>query len=180
MIHSAWFFFFFNIYFWLCWVFVAARRLSLVAVSGGYSLLWASYCGGSSCCRAQALGVRAVVVAPGLSCSAACGIFPDQGSNPCPLHWQADSFSFLNYFIVGCIGSSLLHVGFLLLRWAGATLHCGAWASHCGGFSCCGARALGTRTHVGSSRARARTRDPCIGRQILNHCATREVRQEDS
>ena len=27
----------------------------------------------------------------GLSCSAACGIFPDEGSNPCPLHWQADS-----------------------------------------------------------------------------------------
>ena len=27
----------------------------------------------------------------GLSCPAACGIFPDQGSNPCPLHWQADS-----------------------------------------------------------------------------------------
>ena len=26
-----------------------------------------------------------------LCCSAACGIFPDQGSNPCPLHWQADS-----------------------------------------------------------------------------------------
>ena len=23
--------------------------------------------------------------------SAACGIFPDEGSNPCPLHWQADS-----------------------------------------------------------------------------------------
>ena len=23
--------------------------------------------------------------------SAACGIFPDQGSNPCPLHWPADS-----------------------------------------------------------------------------------------
>ena len=21
----------------------------------------------------------------------ACGIFPDQGPNPCPLHWQADS-----------------------------------------------------------------------------------------
>ena len=31
------------------------------------------------------------VVAHGPSCSAACGIFPDQGSNPCPLHWQADS-----------------------------------------------------------------------------------------
>ena len=30
--------------------------------------------------------------------------------------------------------------------------------------------------HVGSSRTRDRTRVPCIGRQILNHCATREVR----
>ena len=26
-----------------------------------------------------------------LCCSAACGIFPGQGSNPCLLHWQADS-----------------------------------------------------------------------------------------
>ena len=34
-------FFFFNnfIYFWLCWVFIAAHRLSLVVVSGGYSLV---------------------------------------------------------------------------------------------------------------------------------------------
>jgi len=30
-----------------------------------------------------------VVVAPGPSCSATCGILPDQGSNPCPVHWQA-------------------------------------------------------------------------------------------
>ena len=43
-------FFFFNkfilfIYFWLHWVFIAACRLSLVAVSRGYSLLlaWASH-----------------------------------------------------------------------------------------------------------------------------------------
>ena len=27
----------------------------------------------------------------GLSCCEECGIFLDQGSNPCPLHWQADS-----------------------------------------------------------------------------------------
>ncbi|KAJ8785041.1 hypothetical protein J1605_007597 [Eschrichtius robustus] len=27
----------------------------------------------------------------GLSCSVARGILPDQGSNPCTLHWQADS-----------------------------------------------------------------------------------------
>ena len=32
-----------------------------------------------------------VVVAHSLSCSAAGGIFLGQGSNPCPLHWQADS-----------------------------------------------------------------------------------------
>ena len=32
-----------------------------------------------------------VIVAHGPSCSAACGIFPDQGSTPCALHWQADS-----------------------------------------------------------------------------------------
>ena len=29
--------------------------------------------------------------------------------------------------------------------------------------------------HVGSSRARARTRVPCIDRQILSHCTTREA-----
>ena len=32
-----------------------------------------------------------VIMAHGPSCSAACGILPDQGSNPCALHWQADS-----------------------------------------------------------------------------------------
>ncbi|XP_029088883.1 glucocorticoid-induced transcript 1 protein [Monodon monoceros] len=31
--------------------------------------------------------------------------------------------------------------------------------------------------HVGSSRTRARTRVPCIGRRTLNHCATREARK---
>ena len=31
-----------------------------------------------------------VVVAHGLSCSEACGIFPDQGWNPCLLLWQVD------------------------------------------------------------------------------------------
>ena len=31
------------------------------------------------------------IVPHGPSCYAARGIFPDQRSNPCPLHWQADS-----------------------------------------------------------------------------------------
>ena len=82
------------IYFWLCWVFVSVRGLSLVAASGGHS---SSRCVGLSLSRPLLLrstGSRrasSVVVAHGPSCSAAFGIFPDQGSNPCPLHWQADS-----------------------------------------------------------------------------------------
>ena len=82
-----------------------------------------------------------VVVAHGLSCSKACGIFPDQGPNPCPLHWQVDSFFLINLFIFGCVGSLFLCKGFLQLRRAGATLHRGARASHCRGLSRCGAQA---------------------------------------
>ena len=51
-------------------------------------------------------------------------------------------------FIFGCVGSLLLRTGFLYLRRAGATLRCGSQASHCSGFSCCGAQALGTRASV--------------------------------
>ena len=82
------------VYFWLCWVFVSVRGLSPVATSGGHS---SSRCAGLSLSWPRPLrstGSRragSVVVAHGLSRSAACGIFPDQGSNPCPLHWQADS-----------------------------------------------------------------------------------------
>ena len=67
------------------------RRLSLVAGSGcDPSQLRLA---GSSCCGAQALGPRASVAsAHGLSCSAAYGIFPDQGSNSCPPCWQQDSY----------------------------------------------------------------------------------------
>ena len=89
----------------MCWVFVSARGLSLVAASGGHS---SSRCAGLSLsrplvaehrlqtrrlssCGSWALEQGSVVVAHGPSCSAACGIFPDQGSNPCPLHWQEDS-----------------------------------------------------------------------------------------
>ena len=48
-------------------------------------------------------------------------------------------FFFLNF---GCTGSSLLHVGFLKLWWAGVTLCCSCQACHCSGFSCCRALAL--------------------------------------
>ena len=54
---------------------------------------------------------------------------------------------FIVYFIFGRVGSSLLRAGFSLVGERGATL-CGARASHCGGFSCCRARALGARASV--------------------------------
>ena len=57
------------------------------------SLKWTSHCSGFSGCGAWALGAGASVVgAHRLSCSMACGIFLDQGLNPCPLHWQPDNF----------------------------------------------------------------------------------------
>ena len=86
--------FYLFIYLWLCWVLVPVRGLSPVAASGGHS---SSQCVGLSLSRPLLLrstGSRcagSVIVAHGPSCSAACGIFRDQGSNPCPLHWQADS-----------------------------------------------------------------------------------------
>ena len=87
----------------------------------------------------------------------------------------------------------------LQLRRAGATLRCAVRASHCHGFSCCGAWSIGARASVvvahrlqragsvvvahglscsvacGISWTRARTHVPCIGRRILNHCATRKA-----
>ena len=102
---------------------------------------------------------------------------------------------FIYLFIYDCVESSFLCEGFLQLRQAGATLHRGAGtalhrsarAFHYRGPSRCGAQAPDAQAqqlwltgpaapwHVGSSQTRARTRVPCIGRQILNHCATREA-----
>ena len=59
---------------------------------------------------------------------------------------------FMYLFIYGCIGSSLLHAGFLQLWRAGATLRCGAPASHCGGFSYYGAQALSVQASVVAAR----------------------------
>ena len=75
-------------------------------------------------------------------------------------------------FIFGCVGSSLLRVGFLYLRRAGATLRCGAWASHCGGFSCCGARALGARASVVVARGFSSCGSRALERR-LSSCGAR-------
>ena len=55
--------------------------------------LWASVmaAGGSILGAPRLWSSGSIVVVHGLSCSTACGIFLDQGSNPCLLHWQVDS-----------------------------------------------------------------------------------------
>ena len=114
--HSLYIFFFLFFFFLgLCWVFVGARGLSLVAVSRGYSLL--PYAG----------------------------------------------FSLWWLFLLWSTGSR--HMGFY---------SCGSRALE-RRLSSCGTLGLVALRHVGSSQTRARTRVPCIGRQILNHCATREA-----
>ena len=105
-------FFLINLFYFIYFIFgyvgssLAVRGLSLVVASGGYSLL--RYAGFSLRCLfllrsmvsrhmgsvAVARGLQSagsVVVVHRLSCSASCGIFPDKGSNPCPLPWQVDS-----------------------------------------------------------------------------------------
>ena len=68
----------FFIYFWLLWV----CCFSLVLASMGIL-----HCGtqASQCSQAWALDTQTKL-------SVACGIFLDQESNLCPLHWQMDSY----------------------------------------------------------------------------------------
>ena len=118
------------------------------------------------------------------------------------LHWCMQAFSFTRvsggYSQLRCAGFSLRWL--LQLRSTGSRR---AGFSSCSRraqqlwlvcFSSCGMQAqllwlMGSRVqaqqlwctglvapqHVGSSWTRARTRVPCIGRRILNHCTTREA-----
>ena len=92
----------------LRWVFTAAGT----SLWGGHRLLVApgALTAAASRCSACLLGAQVSVVvaggsgvvAVGLSCSMACGIFPDQGWNLCLLHWQADSLA------LSCQGNSVV------------------------------------------------------------------------
>ena len=87
------------------------------------------------------------------------------------------SLNFIYVFIFGCTGSLLL---------CGAALHCGVPAFHRGGVSYgaqaleyrlsrCGACPLVAPQHLEYSQTTDRTCVPCIIRQILIHCTTKEV-----
>ena len=92
--------------FGLCGVLVAVRAFLQLWKEGAtlHCGVWVSHCSGFSCCRVLAVGhVGSIVIAPGLqskglilvanelSCSEACGIILDQGTNPYLLPWQEDS-----------------------------------------------------------------------------------------
>ena len=64
-------------------------------------------------CDSWALEHSSVAMAHRLSCSVACGILPDQGSDLCVLHWQAYSFPLSHQ---GC-SHPILRVGFLENNW---------------------------------------------------------------
>ena len=100
--------FFFSFLFlngWLCWVFAAVWNfLSLRRIGAPLQLqctglsvaelglqawgLWQLQYLGSVVVAPRHQSTGSVVVAQGLSCSMMYRIFPDQGSNPCLLHWQ--------------------------------------------------------------------------------------------
>ena len=111
----SWIFFFLQIYFTFGCVGASLLHAGFLQLRRAGSTFCcsvrASHCSGFSCWGSRALdawllqlwcagsvvvahGLQSaglVVVEHGLSCSVACGIFPAQGSNLCPLHWQVDS-----------------------------------------------------------------------------------------
>ena len=76
------------------WTVLGLPRRGVFSGCGGWGLLFVVMCRlltvvASLVVEARAPGCESSgVVACGLSCSSACGIFPDQGSNPCAPEWQ--------------------------------------------------------------------------------------------
>ena len=105
-------------------------RLSLVAESRASSWLWCNRLLTAvqslvaehrlQVCRLQELQLTGpVTVVHGLSCPVACGIFPDQGSNPCPCIGRQILYHFT-------IRKALLH-GFKHTRGISIQCSCSYW-----------------------------------------------------
>ena len=125
------FFFFFSqltlfIYLWLRRVPVSVRGLPPAVASGGHS---SSRCAGPSPpwpLLLRSTGSRragSATMAHGPSRSAACGILPDQGSNPRPLHRQADPQPLRHQGSPDLCFKSLLWKRVPLLVWQCEKLH---------------------------------------------------------
>ena len=65
------------------------------------------------------------------------------------VHFLFFTINYLFLVVLGLIAT----LGLSLFAASGATLHCGVWASHCGGFSRCRAQTLGTQASVVAAQA---------------------------
>ena len=74
-------------------------------------------------------------------------------------------YFWLHWVFVAVCGLSLVAV-------RGVTLHCSAWASHCGGFSCCGAWALGAWASTAVARGLSSCGSGALERR-LSSCGAR-------
>ena len=87
--------------------------------------------------------------------------------------WHVFFFFLFFFFFLSLLGLGCC-AGFLWLQPVGATLHCGARASHCGGFSCCGAQALGTWASVVEARGLSSCGSQALERR-LSSCGVGSV-----
>ena len=73
---------------WFVWIFSSCSEWKLLFVAlHGLLIAVASLVIGSQACGLQELWCTgSVIIVHGLSCSVACGMFPDKGLNPCPSH----------------------------------------------------------------------------------------------
>ena len=86
-------------------------------------------------------------------------------------------FFFLNkfiYFYFWLLWAFVAAHRLSLVAASGATLHCGAQASHCSGFSYCGARALGARASVVVARGLSSCGSRALERR-LSSCGARAL-----
>ena len=65
-----------------------------------------------------------------------------------PRHFFLMTFKIFLFIYLGFAKSSLLHGLFSGHGKWGLLSNCSTWASHCNGFSCCGAQALGSQASV--------------------------------
>ena len=105
-----------------CWFLTAVG--SFIAEHGSRARgLWSLQHVGSVVAAPRLLSTGSVVLANGLSCSTACGVFPDQGSNPCLLPLAG------GFLIAEPPRKSILNIlnggGFLVL------LNCGTCCADC-------------------------------------------------
>ena len=123
------FFFSYLFYFWLFWVLAAMHGFSLIVVTWGLLSSCGTWASGWLLLL-WSMGSRA----RGLSCYAACGIFPDQGWNPCALQCQADSYpvyhqgspvAFTKHTFIWLFGSQLQHGGSLVVAFKLLIVACG-------------------------------------------------------